>query len=60
MDVDKKEIERRERRIISKLYDIKDVVGEEGLTVVEKVEIKEMIDDCIDAFRLLLIDMTTE
>ena len=60
MDISKKAIEEKGKRILTELNRIYELVEKERQTREKKIEMKKRLNGCMDSFRLLLFDLTTE
>ena len=59
MDISKKTIEEKGKRILTELNRIHELMEKGRQTRGEKVEMKNRLNGCMDSFRLLLFDLTT-
>ena len=60
MDISKREIEERGKRILNEVNRIHDLMEKERRTREEKIEMKERLNGCIDSFSLLLFDLIVQ
>ena len=60
MDISKREIEERGKRILNELSRIRDLMDKGQRTYEEKIKMKKQLDGCSDSFRRLLFDLTTQ